>query len=574
MNFQRISLIFLVVLVFSGFVRSFAPAGSGLYGNRICDITWRNGRAFKCRLPQNEQEEEILTNIAASQLQSDLSTTQLVETEVEEEDDNIIATFGDLQQNTLFLAKAALIGLCTAIGVVLFKLSIQETSKIFYENLADALPKPVFYWPQILYPVLGSAIVSILTYSRGLSIRNGIDSIAQSIDSVEPFNPTTQLYRVGAAVATLGSGCSLGPEGPAVEIGAGLSRLIGSNDTARHQHFLFLAGTAAGVSAGFNAPIAGVFFAIECGNRFLKSNTIKLDEESPDGPRADIAAIVLAATVAKVVVELGLQESNALSIQGNSFAMQSPLFELPLYLGLGLFSGLISTTFSFLREFFTDLFLVPDSSSLEQYDAANETDNENSSSSSSSSSTNEIKKLVSRIPIYARPLLGGLLCGCVALYYPQTVFVGYSTLDQLLAGKIQMPTEFLFQLLVLKVFLSTFSLGTGLIGGVFAPSLFFGAIAGTIYHDALCFVLQNVNSAMGDSGMLLSIASAPAYATVGAAATLGALFRAPLTSTILMLELTENHDIVLPVLVSSGIAGFFAEIVRKRPKRAAKSFKM
>jgi H+/Cl- antiporter ClcA len=154
------------------------------------------------------------------------------------------------------------------------------------------------------------------------------------------------------------------------------------------------------------------------------------------------------------------------------------------------------------------------------------------------------------------------VCGLAALYYPQTVFVGYATLDQLLAGKIHLPLDFLVQLLGLKIFLSSFSLGTGLIGGVFAPSLFFGAVAGTIYHDVVCSFLHAIDAALLSVDVhvnlpdIITLASAPAYASVGAAATLGALFRAPLTATILMLELTENHDIVLPVLMSSGLAGF------------------
>ena len=455
--------------------------------------------------------------------------------------EGVISTMGDLRRESSFLLQAGLIGLCTAIGVVVFKLSIQETSKLLYENLASVLPKPAFYWPQVLYPVIGAAVVSLLTYIRGQNIRRGVESIAQSIDCNQGqqggYSLGDQVFRLAAAVATLGSGCSLGPEGPAVEIGAGLSRLVGSQNSARQQHHLFLAGTAAGVAAGFNAPIAGVFFAIECGNRFLKSNTVRLDEEAPDGPRGDIAAIVTAAAVAKVVVELGLKEKNALSIQGNLFAMESPL-ELPLYLGLGVLSGIIAVSFTTLRDYLTIAM-------------------------SGEGQGGEPKRVLSSIPLHFRPLLGGLLCGLAGLFYPQTVFVGYSTLDQLLAGKIHLDVAFLIQLLAIKIALSSFSLASGLVGGVFAPSLFFGSIAGTAYHDIIVGFIGSLNES---SGVDLSpfIASAPAYATVGAACTLGALFRAPLTATILMLELTENHDIVIPVLLSSGIAGFLSEILRKK----------
>eukprot|EP01035_Chromulina_nebulosa_P017517 gene17517-23078_t len=421
--------------------------------------------------------------------------------------------YSSFTETTSFLARSALVGTATGISVVLFKTSIAFVSTLLYEDLANILPKPVFYWPLALYPIIGSIIVAAISYLSGPSIRNGADFIAQTIDNNNPtilakqlvnkapkFDPLSFVYRILAAITTLGSGCSLGPEGPAVEIGTGLSRLISYRNSkstlttiTKEKHQLFLCGASAAVSAGFNAPITGVFFAIECGNRYLQKNTIKLDESSPDGPRADIAAIVLAASIANLIVKVGLHEQEALAVQGNIYALNSPIFELSLYVGLGLLSGAISVVFTKLREIFADLY---------------------------NGSSNWSKSLpFTNIPYYLRPILAGVACGLVSIYFPQTLFVGYATLDQLLAG--------------LKIILSSFSLSSGLVGGVFAPSLFFGA----------------------------TIASAPAYATVGAAATLGSLFRAPLTSSMLMFELTQNHDIVLPVLLSTGLGGLFAELI-------------
>jgi H+/Cl- antiporter ClcA len=338
--------------------------------------------------------------------------------------------------------------------------------------------------------------------------------------------------------------------------------LCGDQTSQKERHHLFLAGTAAGVAAGFNAPIAGVFFAIECGNRYLSKSTVQLDEDAPDGPRADIAAIVVAAALADIVVRLGLHETSALRLQGNFYAMNSPFFELPMYMGLGLLCGAVSTVFTSLRDAFTELFAGQSWGA--QYPFAS-------------------------LPKASHPLVGGVLCGVIAVLRPQTLFVGYATLDQLLAGKIQLALPLLSQLLGLKLVLSSFALGSGLIGGAFAPSLFFGAAAGTAYHDLLSSFIDYVNhwavsqhivsglvnnalavanevSILPTDVAFFTIATAPAYATVGAAATLGALFRAPLTSSMLMFELTQNHDIVLPVLVSSGLGGLFAEIL-SQPRR-------
>jgi len=267
-----------------------------------------------------------------------------------------------------FLLRAALIGLLTGASVVLFKQSILNVGQFFYEDLADVLPKPAFYWPLAVYPIFGSAVVSALTLLTGPSIRNGVDHIASTTCAeTRRFEPGSHLLRLIASVFTLGSGCSLGPEGPSVEIGAGLSRLVSefslhappspsplpthppslsssfvdilhTTPTPLEARQLFLAGTAAAVAGAFHAPIAGVFFSIECGNRYLSKNTVPLIDDDQKGlPRADIAAVVLAATLADLVVDWGLRgHIESLSFQGNEYAMNSPLFELPLYLILGL----------------------------------------------------------------------------------------------------------------------------------------------------------------------------------------------------------------------------------------------
>lgn len=578
-----------------------------------------------------------------------------------------------------FLLRAGAIGLTTGLGVVLLKNLIYETQGLLYEGLADILPKPAFYWPIALYPFIGATFVSVLTYFYGPSIWNGLDNIAKSIDansyvapmedslffdlntnatsaslpfnlpidpaiktelmsqesmsmidtSVVPnattsislllpnttvsestFSPVQAFLRLLGAVTTLGSGCSLGPEGPSVEIGATWSRVFAdpkSPTSTREKHHLFLAGTAAGVAAGFGAPIAGVFFALECGNRCLARNTVKLDEDASDAPRTDIAAIVLAATLSNLMVQLLLQKKETLLIQGNSYAMVSPFFELPVYLGLAIISGLVSVIFDNLKEFFVNFYKTND------------------------------------IPKHIRPILGGLACGLIAIFFPQTLFNGYISVGDLMSSSsaVTNPYSFflLMQILMLKLLLSSFSLVSGLVGGVFAPALFWGAASGAAYHylvssaaaglqqaiTAYAFDIANVlhglqdswhaavasaaplhlgsasayvshvdtgvtsglsdqpfhlsaaltsrsNSLMADEQLIRSIkqfftiSNSQAYATVGAAATLGAVFRAPLTSCMLIFELTQNHETVLPVLFSTGLGGFFAEIVRKKRK--------
>ena len=475
--------------------------------------------------------------------------------------------------NFLFLTRAALLGVLTGICVVTFKSQITAVSLFFYETMADLLPKPVFYWPIILFPLAGSLVVSILYSLAGPSLNRGINQIASNVANPnnDGFQWQSWILRTIASVFTLGSGNSLGPEGQSVELGAGLSRLLTSEKlddifsneekgirktSERDRQDLFLAGVAAGTAAGFNAPITGIFFALECGNRYLsglgvdshtstnnenRSPVNLLGRNSPDGPRADVAAIVLAATGASLITNIGPREAT-LSVQGNSYAMISPLFELPLYLGLGLVCGIISVIFDQLKNAFV--------------------------SSYESSDDDEEGKL-SKFPLVVRPLLGGLLCGVIGLFLPQTLFNSYATLDQLFtSGGASQDPLLLMQLLSSKLVLSAFCLASGLVGGVFAPSLFFGATAGGVYHEVitnLVDALRHFISLGGESFEPLlhniNVADAPAYVTVGAAASLGAVFRAPLTASMLMFEVTQNHDLVLPVLASAGISGLVAEIL-------------
>ena len=485
-----------------------------------------------------------------------------------------------IASTVLFLTRASMIGLFTGGMIVMYKLSIAKLAEYLFNDLAGYLPNPAFYWPLALYPILGSLVVCVLTYIEGPDIRDGIENIAASVEEnkYQQYKPLKQVGRLIASIFTLGSGVSLGPEGPSVEIGTGISRLVSDAGkylphTAEYTELssleedknivyswpkslyvpcsplekrqLFLAGTSAAVSAGFNAPITGIFFALECGNRYLLKNTMPILQtlEADGRPRADVAAIVLSATLSDIVVDFGLQHTESFSLQGNYYAMLSPLFELPLYLGLGLVCGLISVFFSNLKEFYAEIFNGNDWA-----DALP----------------------IAKLPSSIKPLIGGIICGFVAVFYPQTIFAGYSVLDGIISGKTTLDLTLLLQLLFIKIQLSALSMGSGLIGGIFAPALFFGATAGSAYHCVISSGLSAFHALIDPylsaeffqySNRFLTIANSPAYATVGAAATLGAMFRAPLTSSMLLFELTQNHDIVLPVLAATGLAGLFAEII-------------
>lgn len=132
------------------------------------------------------------------------------------------------------------------------------------------------------------------------------------------------------------------------------------------------------------------------------------------------------------------------------------------------------------------------------------------------------------VPRFFKPVIGGAVCGLTGILFPQILFFGYETLDGLIANQ-SYPALLLLGLLALKTLMTSICFGSGLVGGLFAPSLFLGATAGAAYQKLVSALL--VSS--------LPIAGPPAYAMVGAASVLASMFRAPLTGSLLLFELTR-----------------------------------
>jgi len=219
----------------------------------------------------------------------------------------------------------------------------------------------------------------------------------------------------------------------------------------------------------------------------------------------------------------------------------------PLYLGLGVLAGVVAAIF------------------------------ERATTTARESFADEAG-LFSGVPASLRPFVGGVLCGALGLAFPQVLFFGYSTINEILAtGGDALGTDTLVVLLFAKIAATSLCIGSGLVGGTFAPSLFFGAVLGAAYQDiaggclagaadALQSFQTSIGVVPGSWGVLpqLTIADVPAYATVGAAATLASVFRAPLTASLLLFELTRGYDIVLPLLVAAGIGPLVKDLLLGR----------
>jgi len=380
-----------------------------------------------------------------------------------------------------------------------------------FSPLPPPLPEPVLppvplappwlsTWPVVLGPVLGGLLVGLLRLVAK-DLGPSLPSLMAMADGRMQAAAKLPFARLLGASISLGSGASLGPEGPSVESGGNIGLWLGRRAglTPEALKALVGAGVAAGLAAGFRAPIAGVFFAFEGAYSTIPG-------------RPSLRAVLVAAVSSTLVIQLGLGDQPIFRLP--AYEVRSPL-ELPLYLGLGLLASGVSLAL-------VRLLALGRSAPVQQR--------------------------LQRLPPWLLTSLGGLGVGLLALGFPQVLGVGYDTIESLLGsgGGINLLT--LLALLLVKLLATGLSNATGFIGGGFAPSLFLGAVLGSFYGQLL-----------GDGGFGLPVAEAPAYAMVGMAAVLAGSARAPLTALLLLFELTRDIRIVVPLMAAAGLSALLVE---------------
>ena len=438
----------------------------------------------------------------------DLATPLTVETPVSPVPVNPLQSWLNRFQSspdTVLLLLAVVIGSGTGLGVVLFRALIQGTYHLMFNQVMGGL-SGWGHWTLALIPLVGGVGVGLMRW-RLQDFGPGWADLLAAVKEGRRIKPLQPLSKMVTAAISLGSGASLGPEGPSVEIGSNFSLWLGQvlQVSQERQHLLLAAGAAAGLAAGFNAPIAGVFFALE----------VVLGAASV----ASAASVVLlAAVVAAWITQISLGATPAFTLP--AYEARS-LLELPLYVGLGLLASLVSVIFK---------------RSLIWAEQAFQ---------------GKVKGVtgLAQIPVPLRPLLGALGLGAIALVYPQVLGVGYETVESILQD-VQLSLQFVAALLVIKLMVTALSASCGFVGGIFAPALFLGASLGSAYGKLVPLVLPILQP---------HIASPPAYAMVGLAAVLAATARAPLTAILLLFELTRDYRIVLPLMAAVGLSTWLAE---------------
>uniref|UniRef100_A0A1J3CYU6 Chloride channel protein n=1 Tax=Noccaea caerulescens TaxID=107243 RepID=A0A1J3CYU6_NOCCA len=373
-------------------------------------------------------------------------------------------------------------------------------------------------WHRILLiPVTGGVIVGMM---HGLleildQIRQSTSSQRQGVDFLAGIFPVIKAIQ---AAVTLGTGCSLGPEGPSVDIGKscanGFALMMENNRERRIA--LTAAGAASGIASGFNAAVAGCFFAIETVLRPLRAE---------NSPPFTTAMIILASVISSTVSNALLGTQSAFTVP--SYDLKSAA-ELPLYLILGMLCGAVSVVFSRLVTWFTKSFdYIKDKFGL---------------------------------PAIVCPALGGLGAGLIALKYPGILYWGFTNVEEILhTGKsASAPGIWLLaQLAAAKVVATALCKGSGLVGGLYAPSLMIGAAVGAVFGGSAAEI---INRAIPGNA---AVAQPQAYALVGMAATLASMCSVPLTSVLLLFELTKDYRILLPLMGAVGLAIWVPSVVNQ-----------
>ncbi|MCL5952582.1 MAG: chloride channel protein [Chloroflexi bacterium] len=391
---------------------------------------------------------------------------------------------------------AVLVGLGGGLGTVLFRKAVEAAMAASAQVTSAG---GIDTWSALFLPALGGLVVGLwIHWIRPKGPGQGVAGIMEAVHlHAGRIEPRGAIGRVIGAVITIGSGGSAGPEDPSVQIGATLGSLTSQffRLSPSRVKTLIGCGAAAGISAAFNAPIAGVFFAIE----------LILGEFSS----AAIGYVVMSAVAGAVVSQTFLGSQPAFQVP--TYELKSPL-ELGLYGVLGIFAALVAVLYI----------------NLLQYVEAT-------------------AERPSPIPDWVKPALGGLVVGMMGFFIRPEIFgIGYSVIQNVFLHPTLDWTVFI-GLVFLKLLATTVTLGSGGQGGLFAPSLFLGALLGVGFAVALNTTFPG-----------LALAPA-AYGMVGMAAIVAGAVRAPITAIVLPFEMTNDYRVIVPLMTSAVLSYLIAQ---------------
>jgi len=402
---------------------------------------------------------------------------------------------------------ALVVGVGAGLGAIVFRYLILWVTVAFtgYPDYTEVAPAahPGFpalgRWFVILAPVVGGLLYGPLVSLFAREARgHGVPEVMLAVaEQGGRIRPRVAIVKSLASALCIGSGGSVGREGPIVQIGSALGSSLGQilRVSESRMRLLVACGAAAGVSATFNAPIAGVIFALELILRDFEAESF--------------GVVVLSSVAASVVGRKAFGSGAFLALP--AFQIVS-LWEYAYYAGLGLAAAVVGV--AFIRVLY----------GLE-----------------------DVADGFWRGPEWLRPAAGGVLLGVLLLLLPQMYGVGYPVLERAIGGNY--GVGMLVILLAGKIIATSLTIAVGGSGGVFAPSLFMGAMLGTAYGEALHLLLPGFAAPAG------------AYGLVGMGAVFAAAARAPMTAVIIIFELTGDYQIILPLMFSIALAAPAARLL-------------
>jgi CIC family chloride channel protein len=393
---------------------------------------------------------------------------------------------GVFHEEVFFLILSVFIGIFSGLAVVCFRLAID------WMHLALLGPLPQTHsWRLFAVPSLAGLVVAVLVMHVFPGIRgSGVNQTKSALYIFNGFIPfRTAIGKFICAGIAIGSGQSLGPEDPSLQIGASIASALGRQLDISREKLRLMApvGAAAGLAAAFNAPISAVLFVIE--------------EVIGRWSAGILGSVVLSAVASVVVVRSFLGSEPLFRIPVTTFKRPT---ELIAYAVLGIVGGLASVAFAKSICYFRPLL-----------------------------------KALPRWTQYFQPAIAGLLVGFLGfLGFPQVMGAGYDSMDQAMHG--QYAWKILALLAVFKIVATTISFVSGTPGGMFAPTLFIGAMLGGAVGDIERIFFPTLTT--GSTGT---------YVLVGMGVLFAGFLRVPMTSVFMVLEVSGNYEIIVPVIVAN-----------------------
>lgn len=394
--------------------------------------------------------------------------------------------------------KYFILTITIAVACGLTAVAYHKLIKIFTTNLIERAMQIEghgrVFW-MLAIPIAGGLAAGLLLHfffpdARGSGIPQV--KVAYSMD----YGRVPLKTAAGKAVISalcVGTGASLGREGPTVQICAAISHAIGRMFSIPRLKLMnqLPVGAAAAIAAAFNTPIAAVTFALE--------------EIIGDLNQKLAASIVIAAVIA-ATIERALLGKNPLFTGANVYVLNRAN-ELLAYAALGIAAGIVGVIFSklilFLRMTFRDRV---------------------------------------NLPSWSKPAIGGAIVGLIGLWQPHALGIGYDYLGTFLQGTNELLLKAVLMLMVAKILASAFCYGSGMSGGVLGPSMFVGAMLGAAVWHLVILIDPAAAIVRG------------AFALVGMGAVFAAVIRVPITSILLIFEMTYDYEIILPLMVANAIA--------------------